>query len=382
MARTLICHVPQDAAAARELGAALMGRGQAVSFDGEPDSPRHDRFSRLRLFDAVIVVWTEASAASAGLTQIAGHALHANLLVSVRAEGLDVTRLPLAFRKLNSFQVRDADAITRFVARLSTAQSSLKDMRAVEAVPAGSVPQQGGAPMQTSPTVHLPPPLPWQRHSGAAGTTEGQFSEDAAALVESAQTRRYEPPRIYPETARGESSGVLALAGAAEDDEVVRAVAGRLSLRVPRRMRVGEAETVAVRFGRPVSGDGADRDDLPPVEKMSVSLYGKGGAFDIRRGTATTQAVAHEQPAIGPSGEAVCAHWEWLVIPLKSGPQRLCVRVSATLEGRDGTPVSAALPDRDFDVAVSGVETGYQPAARGAAWPRLRALLGGWGRRW
>ena len=134
MARILICHVPKDGSTARELGAALMGRGHFVSFDGEPDTPRDDRSQRLRQFEAVIVVWTDVSAPSTGLEAIAREALPLNLLTPVRAEELEKTRLPLQFRKLNMFAPRDVDGIARLIARLSTAASSRREMAAAPPV--------------------------------------------------------------------------------------------------------------------------------------------------------------------------------------------------------------------------------------------------------
>ena len=126
MARILICHVPKDGNLARDLGAALMGRGHFVSFDGEPDTPRSDRSSRLRQFEAVIVLWTETSAQTTGLSEIARETLPLNLLVPVRAETLATTKLPLAFRKLAMLAPRDVDGVARVIARMSTAASSLR----------------------------------------------------------------------------------------------------------------------------------------------------------------------------------------------------------------------------------------------------------------
>src|SRR5690554_5851002 len=121
MAKILICHVPKDGSLARELGGALMGHGHAISFDGEPDAPRADRSIRLRYFEAVIVIWTETSCQSAGLAAIAREMMPLNLLVPVRADDLPVARLPLMFRKLHMFAPRDADGISRLIARLTTA---------------------------------------------------------------------------------------------------------------------------------------------------------------------------------------------------------------------------------------------------------------------
>lgn len=134
MARILLCHVPKDGSLARDLGAALMGRGHYVSFEGEPDAPRPERSSRLRQFEAVVVIWTEGSAQNQGLTSIAGETLPLNVLVPVKADTLDKTRLPLMYRKLNMFSPRDVDGIARLIARLSTAASSLRDMAEREAL--------------------------------------------------------------------------------------------------------------------------------------------------------------------------------------------------------------------------------------------------------
>lgn len=132
MARILICHVPKDAATARELGGSLMGRGHSVSFDGEPDLPRADRSARLRQFEGAIVIWSEPSLASKGFLAIATEALALNMLISVRQDGVVADRLPLAFRKLNSFPINDVDGMARLVSRFSSAATSLKQMQVKE----------------------------------------------------------------------------------------------------------------------------------------------------------------------------------------------------------------------------------------------------------
>jgi hypothetical protein len=111
-----------------------MGRGHFVSFDGEPEAHRPGRLSRMRQFEAVIVVWTEHSVQNAGLNDIARAVLPLNLLVPVRADDLETARIPLAFRKLNMFFPRDTDGISRLVARLSSAASSLREIAEREAV--------------------------------------------------------------------------------------------------------------------------------------------------------------------------------------------------------------------------------------------------------
>ena len=173
MARILICHVPKDGSTARELGAALMGRGHFVSFDGEPDTPRADRSSRMRQFEAVVVIWTEVSAQSAGLEAVAREALPLNLLAPVRVEDVDKARLPLQFRKLNMFAPRDVDGIARLVARLSTAASSRREIAAAPPVqferkekpkppqpaqPTPAAPEAASQPSRQPPAASAPAP--------------------------------------------------------------------------------------------------------------------------------------------------------------------------------------------------------------------------------
>ncbi len=86
--------------AARETWGGAHGARAYVSFDGEPGAPP-GRLSRMRQFEAVIVVWTEHSVQNAGLNDIARALLPLNLLVPVRAEDLDTARILPAFRKLN-----------------------------------------------------------------------------------------------------------------------------------------------------------------------------------------------------------------------------------------------------------------------------------------
>ena len=172
MARILICHVPKDGGLARDLGALLMGRGHFVSFDGDPDVPKEDRAQRLRQFEVVIVMWTDNSAQSAGLIEIASETLPLNILVPVRQESLSTTELPLKFRKLNMFAPRDIDGLARLIARLSHAQTSLREMTARDAMreasppPPGPVYQRPTAPPAQRPQAAAPaeppqkPPLP------------------------------------------------------------------------------------------------------------------------------------------------------------------------------------------------------------------------------
>jgi hypothetical protein len=190
MARILICHVPKDGSTARELGGALMGRGHFVSFDGEPDSPRADRLARLRQFEAVVVVWTEASYQSAGLTQIARETLPLNLLIPVRSETLEIGRLPLAYRKLNMFAPRDFDGLARLIARLSTAATSLKEM-AEHAAKFEPEPRRELPPVVPKPARKLePPPLPGATLLAPVHTTATAYAPLPPPIISAAHAQR------------------------------------------------------------------------------------------------------------------------------------------------------------------------------------------------
>lgn len=198
MARILICHVPKDGSVARDLGSALMARGHFVSFDGEPDAPRADRASRLRQFEAVVVVWTEASHQSAGLSYIAREALPLNLLIPVRSDKLDLGRLPLVFRKLNMFSPRDFDGLARLIARLSTAASQLKAMAEQAAKfdteprrePPPVVPRPPNktiAPPPTAPPLPVPPPA---MRAQPAAARPSPFAEAVISAAHAQYTAR------------------------------------------------------------------------------------------------------------------------------------------------------------------------------------------------
>lgn len=190
MARILICHVPKDGSTARELGGALMGRGHFVSFDGEPDAPRADRLARLRQFEAVVVVWTEASYQSSGLTQIARETLPLNLLVPVRSETLEIARLPLAYRKLNMFAPRDFDGLARLIARLSTAATSLKEM-AEQASKFEAEPRRELPPIVPKPARKLePPPLPGATLLAPVHTTATAYAPLPPPIISAAHAQR------------------------------------------------------------------------------------------------------------------------------------------------------------------------------------------------
>lgn len=376
MARILICHVPKDGNLARDLGAALMGRGHFVSFDGEPDTPRSDRSSRLRQFEAVIVLWTETSAQTTGLSEIARETLPLNLLVPVRAETLATTKLPLAFRKLAMLAPRDVDGVARVIARMSTAASSLREMSEREAARRTT----GELPPERS----EPPPLPQKRapaHSPAAAKTRSSTSAvapppvaedaqsvrvrplsdlpeveaDAAFLAAARQVRTAgPPPRAAAPPQAVERRPELPAARPATEvisaEDFARAVdAGLLAHRVPDALWLGAPATVEVAVSRQLLAGLAQQGHN--IETLSVSLYGNAEAFEIERQSERTQFVSAKQ-ALAAHDPATFGRWAWLVTPHAAGQQDLVIRVSALLRDRHGVPAPVAIPDRRFSVDI------------------------------
>lgn len=387
MARILLCHVPKDGSAARDLGAALMGRGHTVSFDGEPDAPRADRMSRLRQFEAVIVLWTEGSAQSPGLLEIARVTMPLNLLVSVRSDQVSVARLPLIFRKLHMLSPRDIDGIARLAARLSTAAVSLREIAEQE------VQRKSAAAPPPSPlaSAALPPPLSFQpgresrperwpheqpvvapksavRARPLADLPEVDIAQRSAAGGEG---RRLEPVLPSPPV-RGSSPGEwehddrqmsAATAVMTAADLAAAVEAGLLVSHIPAAMWLGIPATVELTLGRDVLAALAGGQS---IETLSVSLYGSAEAFEIERQSERTQFVAVRQGEPGRDPSAY-GRWTWLVTPRAVGAQDLVVRVGALLRDRKGVPGPVALPDRRFTIAIALPE-GRNPISALAGW--------------
>ncbi|WP_295557131.1 hypothetical protein [uncultured Hyphomicrobium sp.] len=407
MARILICHVPKDASPARDLGAALMGRGHFVSFDGEPDTPRHERASRLRQFEAVIVLWTETSAQNAGLADIARETMPLNLLVPVRAEELALTKLPLMFRKLVMLTPRDTEGIARVVARMNTAASSLRDMTEREAAR-----RSAGAPVaeQSSGAPAVPPPIPQRAPpsapaagrrapspavGGAKRSAQSAVTAPAAPVVGepaarirvrplsdlpeveagpdlTAQPPAYPPPHVpAPHTEHApvrppyETGNVAprhagpqrATAVPLTADDLGRAVdAGLLVHHIPAAMWLGAPTTVEIAIGREILSQlaqtGHGQGTLgQSIETLSVSLYGSSEAFEIERQSERTQFVSIKH-ALAARDPATFGRWVWLVTPGAAGPHDLVVRISALLRDPRGVPAPVAIPDRRFSVDI------------------------------
>lgn len=428
MARILICHVPKDGSIARDLGAALMGRGHFVSFDGEPDTPRPDRSSRLRQFEAVIVIWTETSVQNAGLSEIAREAMPLNLLVPARSEDLSASRLPLMFRKLNMLSPRDVDGISRVIARLSTAAASLRDMTERDAARRAAGPETpaaaGAAPQAEARSVR-PPPLPKTVPDRAQQTPSPQPDRQAAArpVIAAEAAVRARPltelpevaspaapypsashppvshPDIRPEPRREPTldwpaekwgSGAEAAAGrnrfdqdrpaapVITADDLARAVeAGLLVHHIPEAMWLGAPTTVELTLGREILAGliqaevvhgGVGTEDRQSVETLSVSLYGSSEAFEIERQSERTQFVSARY-ANSARDPVTFGRWAWLVTPRAAGPQELVVRVSALLRDRHGVPAPVALPDRRFSIEIQ-IPEGENLVSALAGWYR------------
>lgn len=430
MARILICHVPKDGNIARDLGAALMGRGHFVSFDGEPDVPRPDRTSRLRQFEAVIVVWTETSAQNAGLAEIARETMPLNLLVPVRADDLATSRLPLMFRKLNMLSPRDVDGISRVIARLSMAAASLRDMSVRELArqtEQGPPPLPPRAPLRTEPRDAGPPPLPPRggaeraAHPPARQVPPNPVIDAEAGVRARPLTGLPEvdapalPPPVPapppPEAPRGHWPGAgrpaarreptfddpagarWSAADAADPrfdpeppsapvvtaDDLARAIeAGLLVYHIPAAMWLGAPTTVELTLGREllaglvraeVARGSSAAEDRQSIETLSVSLYGSADAFEIERQSERTQFIGARY-AHAARDPVTFGRWAWLVVPRAAGPQDLIVRVSALMRDRHGVPAPIALPDRRFSIDIQVPED-----------ESLVSALAGWYRR-
>ncbi len=464
MAGVYLCHVREDRIAARTLAAALAGRGYRLFIDDDlDDAQRASLAGDLRQFDAIIVLWTSASAESRYVFTITAEAHRLLRLVPVRAAGLSPAEMAPDFGQQVTFDWNDIDGICRAIAGLQPGAVS-----GLAAPPAPPAPSPAGAAERVPGVGAAEPPLslrpssvrdysPPREGIGAAaepprppllrptsppqdGTsiTFGQPSHNkysARSRVEGVGSAA-EPPRSLPKNftinfdddPRGRVEGVGAAAGAARaaaaaaaavgaakiaaaapQQVALAAEAGRLVHKIPEKMWVGEQETVEVRLGRAAAegltqglvGRGAlSSQDIPILETMSVSIYAKGGAFDIERQSETTQLVSTAQLKGTAFEQADYGRWVWQVTPRKTGAHQLFVRVSASLKDSRGLPTSTSLPDREFPVSVS-VHTGKTAvrivrrgllAAGGAIgagllgaitqemwWPELKILLQGWG---
>jgi hypothetical protein len=387
MARVLICHVPKDGSIARDVGSALMGRGHFVSFDGEPDTPREDRPARVRHFEAVLVIWTETSAQSTGLADIARETMPLNLLVPVRAGDLDVSRLPLAFRKLNMMSPRDFDGLARVIARLSTAASSLREFaerdtpskRNAQPSNTQAAKESHGAPdadrpvRETSPYRAPPGGKPPKPAADAASTPARQSARPFLTLpeVEADPTLATHKQAAAFGALKDRSGQKPATA-----DDLARAIDGGLLVQdIPAVLALGVPATVELSLGpaymmgvaEPAVAQQAGG-AAQSLETLSISLMGDDEAFEIERKSARTQFVTRKL-TLSVSETDSFGRWTWLVTPRATGSHDLVVRVSALLRDRHGVPSPVALPDRRVTVTVEAGQ-GAETAAPMAAWFR------------
>lgn len=383
MARVLICHVPKDGTVARELGAALMGRGHFVSFDGEPDTARDDRSARLRHFDAVVIVWTDTSAPSAGLADIAREMLPLNLLVPVRAEDLDVTRLPLTFRKLNMMTPRDFDGLARVINRLSTAASSLRELAEREA-PArqrgAKLAEAEGATAAKAAAVTPPERAAARETSPYRAPPGGKSQKAASSPVPSARPLTpalADLPEVEVDPSLAAHRQAQAFSAfndrsgqrPATADDLGRAVdAGLLVLDVPAVLRLGVPTLVEFTLGAeyltgtagPVVPQGTSG-TAQAIETLSISLLADDQEFQIERKSERTQFVMRHLAL--PGEVESFGRWKWMVTPRATGAHDVIVRISALLRDRHGVPSPVALPDRRVAVRVEAEKTAGAGAA-------------------
>lgn len=390
MASVYICHVHEDRIAAEKLAAALAGQGYRLLIDGNlDDAQRADLAANLKQCHAVVVLLSTATAASRFIHTIVGEANRLGLLVLVRVSGLSAKKLATEYGIDSAVDENDFDGICRaitFVSLKASGSSARRSVAGPVVEPGSPSPRPSYAPPREgigAAAEPLRPPLRPSSDRYSATRTEG-VGAAAGAIARPAPVA---PPQ----------------------HEALAAEAGRLVHKIPEKMWVGEQETVEVRLGRAAAegltqglvGRGAlSSQDIPILETMSVSIYTKGGAFDIERQSETTQLVSNEHLKGTAFEQADYGRWVWQVTPRKTGAHQLFVRVSASLKDSRGLPTSTSLPDREFTVAVS-VHTGKTAvrivrrgflAAGGAVgagllgaitqelwWPKLKVLLQGWG---
>ncbi len=405
MGSILICHAQEDAASAEELGAALTKRGLKVWFVGDA-AKDPNWLSALYIYDSVVVFWSQTSVVLVQFHDIARAALKVNRLLPVRAENLAVERLPAEFRKLNTPLISDQEGITRVLGHIRPPAEP-------------PVPRQAGAAERPAPEVGAAEPRrePLQPGSIGSGSRASPIRRTEGIGAAAEPLRPPMSPSSVRDDTRFRIEGVGAatpaaprsIAAAAPQQEALAVEAGRLVHKIPEKMWIGEPEVVEVRLGRAASealtqglvGRGAlTSQDIPILETMSVSIYAKGGAFDIERQSETTQLVSSEHLKGTAFEQADYGRWVWQVTPRKTGAHQLFVRVSASLKDSRGLPTSTSLPDREFPVSVS-VHTGKTAvrivrrgllAAGGTVgagllgaitqemwWPKLKVLLQSWG---
>ena len=126
---------------------------------------------------------------------------------------------------------------------------------------------------------------------------------------------------------------------------------------LPRRMRIGVAETVEVRISRheieAITGSSGERTPHPDqiaARAMSIRLRAPKGGFYIEPMAPETQwmenrvGVLHDEYAI----------WRWQVTPKTKGRDALLLTMSLRSILRDGHAADTPLPDEMLDVRTAG----------------------------
>lgn len=391
MYKIYICHVPEDQVAAATLAAALADQGFRPIVDGDlDDAQRASIADDLEPYIAVVVFVSPATAASSFVRKIVGDANRLHRLVLIRVAGLSTKTLQAEYGTSRFCEADDFDDI-RSALGLIALRASPSPARLSVADPAVEPSSPSLRPSYSSPREGIGAAAEPVRPPLGTGT-----ARKYATSVEGVGAAASATPRSAPV--------------AAQQQEALAVEAGRLVHKIPQKMWVGEQETVEVRLGR-VEAEGLAQglvgrgaltsQDVPILETMSVSIYAKGGAFDIERQSETTQLVAGGGQLKGtPFAGSDFGRWTWLVTPRKSGAHMLFVRVSASLKDSRGLPTSASLPDREFPVAVSvnagkatvrllrraliGIGGAIGAGLLGAVtqelwWPKLRDMLQIWG---
>ena len=363
MARILICHVAKDAPAARDLGAALMARGNAVTFDGEPQAERSGRAARLSQFEVVIVIWSESSVASEPLAELAREALEPNLLLPVRLDEVLPAGLPPRLRRLNSFVAGDIAGICRNVARLATAAASTRELARsqglgrleAKAEPRAATVQAVSA---TSDLRHVP-----ETGAGLLIRYEVPMPAEGRPELEAESEPQLAAPAEAGEPAVPAEKWVDLEAGR----HALEIAAGHLMHLIPGEMWLGEAETVVIWLDGglreelgPVADGELEEGLLPVVERMSLDLLADAAAFDI---LLLTEAVQEVGPGASP------ARWEWQVVPRASGTHSFRIRISGIARDAEGRPSAPALADQELRVSVCAPVVAEAPL-----WPKISSL--------
>lgn len=434
MANVLIEYAPDAEEEARRLARALTVLDHEVvlgpdthAFGRNLGDSLAERVAWVKRFDGTVVIWSEASVQGAFVLAVAREALLLGRLVLARVVPLADDRLPPLFAKLKTFSISlpagpegrlDGDVKGISDALVGIAALDLITRAGRQTSDAAVLPSADPFPAYTRPRARTPSPQAPRRVGAAEPAAPPELPDwirhsDWKPEGVGSGGRQREPAK--PEgvgaggTAEEARSVSRALAHETKEGKALEVEAGKLVHKIPNKMWLGEPETVEVRLGREAAaglasglvGRGAlTEENIPIVETMSVSLYARGGAFEIERQSETTQLVKTDALK-GTAFEGTdFGRWTWLVTPKKTGAQQLCVKVSAGLKDSRGVPTTATLPDREFAVSVSvhaGKETmkvlgrvlGVGGGAIAAAligamtqdlwWPKVKALLASWG---